>query len=376
MKITDVEAIPLRAPGVDEEFLDGSQDDVIIRVHTDKNIEGVGEVDASPEIVKAIVEAPTSHSWSKGLRELLIGEDPYDVERLWEKMYRGSIYYGRRGVGIAAISGVDIALWDVIGKAESKPISELFHGKARSRIKVYASLYPIGRTPQDVGRNAGDAVTKGFRAVKLDGAPLGQDPASDREILKASRKAVGDKVDLMTDVTEPGWDVREAVSRARMYSEYGVYFLEAPFGPDELEKYRKLSEAVNLRIAYGEQYTTRHEFNDLMDKGRVDVIQPDISRAGGITELRRIAQLSKGRRVQLIPHCWKTGISIAANLHFLAGVHNAPYLEFALPPNSPLRYDLLKRDFRVRDGYVEVPKEPGLGIELNEKTIQKYRIDH
>ncbi len=228
---------------------------------------------------------------------------------------------------------------------------------------------------REIGRNARNAVSKGFRAVKLDGAPLGRDAAFDRDILQASRKAVGDKVDLMTDVTEPGWDVRQAISQARMYAEYGVYFLEAPFGPDELEKYRMLSEAVNLRIAYGEQYTTRHEFNDLMEKGRVDVIQPDISRAGGITELRRIAKLSKARGVQLIPHCWKTGISIAANLHFLAAIDNAPYLEFALPPDSPLRYDLLKRDFRVRDGYVDVPKGPGLGIELNEKTVQKYRVD-
>ncbi len=145
MKITDVESIPLRTPGVDEKFLDGSQDDLLVRIHTDKNIEGVGEVDASPEIVKAVVEAPTSHSWSKGLRELLLGEDPLDVERLWEKMYRGSIYYGRRGVAIAAISGVDIALWDIVGKAKSKPVSELFHRKTRNRIKVYASLYPIGR---------------------------------------------------------------------------------------------------------------------------------------------------------------------------------------------------------------------------------------
>jgi L-alanine-DL-glutamate epimerase-like enolase superfamily enzyme len=335
MKITAVEAIPLRVRGFDKEHLDGSQDDLLIRIQTDNGVEGIGEVDASPEIVKAIVDAPTSHGWSKGIREILIGENPLDVERLWDRMYKGSIYYGRRAVAIAAISGVDIALWDLVGKAEDKSVSELLHSKSRNKIKVYASLYPIGRTLEDMERNCRFAITKGFRAIKLDGAPLGQNAKSDEQILRAARKSIGEKSDLMTDVTEPGWNIKQAISRARMYSEYNVYFLEAPFGPDDLESYGRLSEAVDLRIAYGEQHTTRYEFIDLIEKGRVDIIQPDISRAGGITEVRRIAKIAQDRGVPLIPHCWKTGISIAANLHLLATIRNAPYLEFALPPNSP-----------------------------------------
>ena len=374
MRITEVEAVPLRVPVESSDHLDGSQDDLLIRIVTENGLEGIGEVDASPEIVKAIVEAPASHAWSRGLREMLLSEDPFDVERLWEKMYKGSIYYGRRGAAIAAMSGVDIALWDLIGKAEGKSVSAVLRGKSRDRVPVYASLYPIGDTPEEVGKNCEAAIRKGFHAVKPDGPPLGRDARLDEQILRAVRVRIGEEPDLMLDVAEPGWDLKQGILRARMYSEYRPYFLEAPFGPEELRNYRKLSETVDLRIAYGEQHTTRYEFMELMDAG-VNVVQPDISRAGGITELRRIAQLASDRGVLLIPHCWKTGISIAANLHLLSTISNPPYLEFCQPPNSPLRYELLKRDFSVEDGKVRVPDGPGLGIELNEKTVERYRID-
>ena len=356
------------------DHLDGSQDDLVIRIETDKGLEGIGEVDASPEIVKAIVEAPASHAWSRGLRDVILGEDPFCVESLWEKMYKGSIYYGRRGAAIAAISGVDIALWDLIGKAEGKPISALLRGKSRDRVPVYASLYPIGDTPEEVMTNCQKAVRKGFHAVKPDGPPLGRDARVDEQILRAVRTGIGEQIDLMIDVAEPGWDLKQGIMRAQMYSKYNLYFLEAPFGPEELENYRKLSEAVDTRIAYGEQHTTHYEFRELMDAG-VNVVQPDISRAGGITELRKIAQSAQDRGVLLIPHCWKTGISIAANLQLLSTISNAPYLEFCQPPTSPLRYELLKHDFSVEDGKVRVPEEPGLGIELNEKILERYRID-
>jgi len=375
MKIVAVQAIPLRVPVANVNHLDGSQDDVIIRIETDAGLEGIGEADASPEIIKAIVEAPASHAWSKGLRELLVGQNPLEVEKLWDRMFRGSIYYGRRGVAIAAISGVDIALWDLVGKAEGKPISGLLYGAFRNRIPVYASLYPIGQTPEDVKKNCQCAIAKGFRAVKPDGPPLGQDAKLDREILKAVRDGIGNDIDLMVDVAEPGWDLKQGIARAKMYSNYDLYFLEAPFGPEDLANYRALSESVDLRIAYGEQHTTRYEFGELMEKGKLNVIQPDISRAGGITELRRIAQMAQERGVLVIPHCWKTGISIAANLHLLSTLQNAPYLEFCQPPTSPLRYELLKHDFSVVDGCVQVPDEPGLGIELNEKILDKYRVD-
>ena len=375
MKIVAVEAIPLRVPNTNVDNLDGSQDDVIIQIETDEGTVGVGEADASPEIIKTIVDAPASHAWSKGLRELLIGQNPLKVESLWDRMYRGSIYYGRRGVAIAAISAADIALWDLVGKVEGKPISELLFGGFRNQIPVYASLYPIGETAEEVKRNCEQAIAKGFRAVKLDGPPLGQDAKMDAEILQSVRGSIDSEYELMVDVAEPGWDLKQGIARTRMYSNYNLYFLEAPFGPEEFENYRALSESVDIRIAYGEQHTTRYEFKELIEKGKLDVVQPDISRAGGITELRRIAHMAQMRGVLMIPHCWKTGVSIAANLHLLSALQNAPYLEFCQPPTSPLRYELLKHDFSVVDGCVQVPDGPGLGIELNEKTVEKYRID-
>jgi len=376
LKIVDVQAIPLRVPRGDKVDLDGSQDDALIRIQTNTGLEGIGEVDSSPEVVKAIIEAPISHSWSMGLGKILIGEDPSNPERLWEKMYRGSIYYGRRAVAINAISGVDIALWDLKGKIERKPISELLGNKYRIKVPVYASLYPYGDTPEQVADTAKRMVERGFKAVKLDGAPLGQDRKLDHQILAATRDAIGDENDLLTDVAEPGWNVDEAIVRAKIYSDFDVYFLEAPFRPDELDKYKALSEATELRIAYGEQHTTRFEFMDLVEKGGIKIIQPDVSRAGGISEVLRIAHYAREKQTTLIPHCWKTGISIAANLHLLASIENAPYLEFCQPPTSPLRYTLLKEDFSVeQDGQVKVPTGPGLGIELNESTVEKYRVD-
>jgi L-alanine-DL-glutamate epimerase-like enolase superfamily enzyme len=375
LKITDVQAIPLRVPSGDEIGLDGSQDDLLIRIQTDKGIEGIGEVDSSPEVVKAIVEAPASHSWSRGLRELLVGEDPSETERLWEKLYRGSVYYGRRGVTINAISGIDIALWDLKGKIQGKSISELLGVRYRDKIPVYASLYSYGERPEDIAKSAARAVEQGFKAVKLDGSPLGQEDGSDRKILAATRETIGNKVNLLTDVAEPGWNLTEAVARARMYSEFGVFFLEAPFGPDELDNYKALTDSVELRIAYGEQHTTRFEFQDLVEKGGIEVIQPDVSRVGGITEVLRIAQYAQKMDIMLIPHCWKSGVSIAANLHLLTAITNAPYLEFSQPPESPLRYTLLKRDFSVENGQVKAPTGPGLGIDINESTVEKYRLN-
>lgn len=278
-------------------------------------------------------------------------------------------------MAIAAISAIDIAIWDLVGKVEGKSISELLYGGFRSQIPVYASLYPIGETPEEVKRNCEQAIAKGFRAVKLDGPPLGQDARLDAEILRTVRDSIGGEYELMVDVAEPGWDLKQGIARTRMYSEYNLYFLEAPFGPEELENYRALSESVDMRIAYGEQHTTRYEFKELIEKGKLEIVQPDISRAGGITELRRIAHMAQMRGVLMIPHCWKTGISIAANLHLLSALQNAPYLEFCQPPTSPLRYELLKHDFSVVNGCVQVPDGPGLGIELNEKTVEKYRID-
>ena len=198
VKITDVEAIVLRQAVVDDGIADGSQDDLVIRIHTDEGITGIGEVDSSPELVRALVQAPSSHAVATSLRDALLGEDPLDVERLWHKMYRGLIYFGRRGIAIHAISGLDIALWDIKGKALGKPVYELLGTPQRDRVRAYASrLMPD--TPAEVTDAVAELRDQGFTAVKLGWGPLGQDPRRDVELAAAAKSAGGDGVEIMID---------------------------------------------------------------------------------------------------------------------------------------------------------------------------------
>ena len=198
MKITDVEAIVVRQPSLDGAIADGSQDDLIVRVRTDEGIEGIGEVDSSPEVVRAVVYAPTSHSLTGGLRDLLIGEDPLDIERLWQKMYRGTIFLGRRGVAIHAISGIDIALWDIKGKALGKPVSELIGAPRCDKVRAYASLL-MPDTTSEVRERVTEMCERGFTAVKLGWGPLGQSPANDLRLAAAACDAAGGRVAIMID---------------------------------------------------------------------------------------------------------------------------------------------------------------------------------
>src|SRR5438067_3118636 len=199
MRITDVEAIVLRQPGLDESIADGSQDDLVVRVHTDVGIIGVGEVDSAPEVVKAVIDAPASHAIASGLRHVLVGQEPLNIEDLGTRMYRASIYYGRRGVALHAISGIDIALWDIKGKALGKPVSELIGTPQRSRVRAYASAL-MPNTEAETARKVSGLIERyGFTAVKLGWGPLGQDPAHDVRLAKAARKAAGDSVDVLID---------------------------------------------------------------------------------------------------------------------------------------------------------------------------------
>src|SRR5262245_13825074 len=173
MKITDVEAIVLRQPAVDDHIADGSQDDLVILVHTDEGITGIGEVDSAPEAVRALVQAPGSHAIANSLHDLLVGEDPTDPERLWQTMYRGLIYVGRRGIALHAISGIDIALWDIKGKVEGKPVCELIGTPHRDRVRAYASML-MPDDPDEVRSRVGQLRHEGFTAVKLGWGPLGK----------------------------------------------------------------------------------------------------------------------------------------------------------------------------------------------------------
>jgi L-alanine-DL-glutamate epimerase-like enolase superfamily enzyme len=375
VKITDVEAVVLRQPVLNDGIADGSQDDLVILVHTDEGITGIGEVDSAPEAVRAVVHAPSSHAIANSLRDLLIGENPLEVERLWEKMYRGLIYVGRRGIALHAISGIDIALWDIKGKALGKPIFELLGTPLHDRMRAYASML-MPDTTTETHERVSAAREQGFTAVKLGWGPLGADADHDLALAQAACEAGGDAVTILIDAgLGYGSDAKTAIRVARGFEELGVFWLEEPFDPDAYEAYAELADAVDIRVAAGEQDTTVWGFRELIERGHVDVVQPDVTRCGGITECLRIAELARSQGVETVPHAWKSGIIKAASLHVNAVLPDARFQEYCVaetPINTQLTRERLPLD---ADGFVTVPTAPGLGVELDTEVFDRYRVD-
>jgi len=373
LKITDVEAIILRQPVLDEGIADGSQDDLVIRIHTDEGITGIGEVDSSPEAVHALVSATSSHAIAHSFHSLLVGEDPTDIERLWQKMYRGMNYIGRRGIALHAQSGIDIALWDIKGKAAGKPISELLGGAIHDRVRAYASML-MPDTTEETAERVSALRADGFTAIKLGWGPLGKDPKHDVRLATAAKEAAGDG-DILIDAGHGyGADAKTAIGVARELEQLGVYWLEEPFEPDEYEAYAELADTVDIRVTAGEQDTTVWGFRELIERGHVDLVQPDVTRCGGITELIRIGALAREHGVETVPHAWKSGIIKAASLHANAVLPDATFQEYCVA-DTPINQTLVKERMPLdADGFVAVPTGPGLGIELDEEVLERYRV--
>ena len=380
MKITKVEAIPLRVKQVDATANDGAQETVIVRIHTDDGTTGIGEVDASPFMVKAVLEAPSSHNWSLSIQDMLIGENPLDVERLWEKLYQGTIYTGRRGLVIHAMDAIDLALWDIAGKALGRPVFELLGGPRREAVVPYASVHAALSSLAETERRTQEMMEKvlemKFRAVKLQ--LVYADVYTDADIVRLvrlARRTLGDKIVFMIDVGYRWLDSKAAIWTLRQLEDCNLYFVETPLRMDDLDGHARLAEAVSTRIAGAELLASRWEALDLMDRGKVDVIQPDVGRAGGITECMRIARLADQRGLLCTPHGWKSGLTIAAEIHFSAACPNVPFIEFMVPELWPsiIRSKLIRPEFTPQDGLINLPKTPGLGVELNEEMVQQLK---
>jgi len=372
VKITEVEAIVLRQPVVDGAIADGSQDDLIVRVHTDEGIVGVGEVDSAPEVVKAVFDAPNSHYIATGLRHVLIGADPLDIEELWRRMYMGSVYYGRRGVAMHAISGIDIALWDIKGKKLGKPVSALLGTPKRDRVRPYASLL-MPATEREVTAAVERLVAMSFTAIKFGWGPLGKDEEHDVRLARAAKRAAGDAEILIDAGFGYGADAARAIRVARKFEEIGIYWLEEPFEPDEFEAYATLADAVDMRVAAGEEEATRWGFRELMERGHVDVVQPDVTRCGGLSEALRIARNAESRGVMCVPHAWKSGVIKAASLHLNAVLETAYFQEYCVA-ETPINRLLTRERMPVEKGWVAVPDKPGLGVELDLDVLERYAV--
>jgi L-alanine-DL-glutamate epimerase-like enolase superfamily enzyme len=382
MKITNVEVLVLKSPGLYSNP-EGSEEPPgptymgIVRVSTDAGITGYSDMETVASVAKAAVDVPR---WSEpgmecfdGLASLVIGENPLEVERLWYKMYRGSIYYGRRGVAIQAISGIDIALWDIMGKFYRQPIHLLLGAKWRDNVRAYASTL-FRPTPQAMREATRKYLDEGFSAVKFGWGVFGRDPNLDVRLVEAARKEMGDANDLLVDT---GWFIertpKQAIQVVRSIEPFHPFFVEEILHPEDYDGYRQVAESVDTLIACGEQESTEWGFHQLIEKGGVDIVQPDLTRCGGFTVARKIVHMAERANVLVIPHSWSSDLLTAASLHLNAFQRRAVFVEFNTS-QGPLSRAMVKQPLRMVDGYVAVPSGPGLGVEVNEATLEKYRV--
>jgi L-rhamnonate dehydratase len=371
VKITKVEAIEVRLPeSAVEEKASGCQDSCIIKIYTDEGIMGIGEVQSAARVNKAIVDAPMSSSNASGLGRLLIGMNPLDIEVINEKLYQKSFYYGRRGAVMHTIGGIDIALWDIMGKYYKQPIYQLLGGAFHKKIRTYASdLFGTdGKKTREKAKKWSD---HGFTAVKFGWSPMGESEKMDMELVEGARLGMGDKNDVLIDAG-CCWDTKTARLRARQFEQYRPLWLEEPLEQDNLDGYRELSQSSNIPIAAGEGEAGIQAWRDLIERGNIDIAQIDLAR-NGFTAARKIADLAESRGRRVVNHFYSTPINLAAGLHWLATRKSAFIFEYCVE-DTPIRTQLARPDIKVIDGFITVPEEPGLGVELDEDVINRYRV--
>lgn len=387
LRITDIECHALLAPDFDPGFTSSAQDSFVVVVRTDEGLFGVGEADANPWMAKACIEAPGTHTMGLSIRDMLIGQDPFEIGDLWKRAYIGSAMNGRRGVVIHALSAVEMALWDLCGKAVGLPVHALLGGATRDAITPYASLQPAGggfEAYRDaLCASAERAISLGFRAIKTEvtmNGPYAHDGMRqpwDRhtDVLAAVRRTIGPDVTLMVDVQYLWKDADTCLSVIEDWAEFDCFFLETPLWSDSLHEIAKLAERAPMPIAFGEWLATRWEFEDLMDIGHVQVAQPDVGRVGGIGEARIVCDMARERGLTIVPHCWKTGISISATAHLAFVTDHCAFIEY-LPPqlcHERLRRELAAEELVLRpDGTIPLPTRPGLGVEVDWEIVRRY----
>jgi len=369
MKITHVVCQVLRVGSVAAKTA-SCQDAVLVRVRTDTGLEGIGEADSSPEVVKAVVDAPFSHNIACGLRELLVGENPLETERLWQKMYDGTVYFGRTSVTISAMAAIDMALWDLKGKHFGEPIHRLLGGKQHESIKAYASILfgENGSATTEIGRRWREA---GYRAVKFGWEPMGQSEALDIELVRGAREGIGDDADLLIDAGLV-WDARTALRRAHAFAEFGAEWLEEPLRQDDVDGYVWLRDRSPIPIAGGEGECGREAFRPLIDRHALDVYQVDLSRTG-FTD----AAYLRGRIEQIgarpCNHCYTSPLTVAASLHWLVTCRDAFLFEDCVE-DLPLRHELTVEKMQAENGVISAPDTPGLGVTLNEDFVKSTLV--
>ena len=390
MKITQVEPILLRgeqayrATAGGEEASDNGDWQLIVRVVTDAGLTGWADVETlAPAAVAVIAGQGMAVLGFKTLSELLIGENPLDVEPLWDRMYIGSAYYGRRGLAMQCMSAIDNCLWSIRAQAAGLPLARLLGGRRHDAITAYASTL-FRETPDAMSQAARGYVEKGFRAVKFGWGVFGEDPGRDRELVAAARDALGPDRHLLVD---PGWypagwkqwgpgrSRPEALAMCEWLADYKVGWVEDFIHPENFDEYAFVRANSPVPIAAGEQVATIWEFERFIRQGCVDVIQPDLSRCGGITVAKRVAELAHHAGIDLVPHSWLTHLLTGYSLQLIATLPRARFVEFNVS-QSPLTRGITTQPFRLEpDGTIAIPDAIGIGVEVDPEFIKAHRVN-
>jgi len=336
----------------------------LIAVFTDEGITGWGSVFSDEGLVQAALRV---------LEPLYAGENPLEPERVSEKLHTNTFWMGRGGTITHTISGIDIAMWDILGKATGQPVGRLLGGCYRSRVLPYASL--LIREPKALAEQLIEIREQGFRAFKIGWGQFGhKSDALDEQIVRSAREAVGADALLMVDAgaSNAFWPhgFKWAVRTARMLTDFGVYWFEEPLPPDNLPDYVLLRQATNLPIAGGEVLTRRQSFVPWVQSRALDIVQPDVTKVGGVSEERKIAWMAEDNGVRFIPHGWNTALGLAADLQLASAARNTDMVEYLT--GSPFIDDLVEKKWQLNDGMLAIPDQPGLGISLNLDAVAKH----
>ncbi len=370
MKIQTIRLLPLRG-----ETPDGGWDDrilerdtnlhTLVEVITDEGVSGLGSVFTSATLIEGALAV---------MKPFLIGASALDPTATTERLHQQTFWQGRGGAITHAISGIDIALWDILGKVTGQPVSRLLGGRYRDKIKPYGSM--LMEDPDRMADKLQRGLSRGFRAFKIGWGPFGRrDARLDESIVRAAREAVGDGVELMVDAggSDAFWPqgYKWALRTAEMLANYDVTWFEEPLRPDDLDGYVKLTEQAPLPISGCEVLTRRQSFLPWIERRAVDIVQPDVTKVGGISEEFQIARYADDHSVRFIPHGWNTAVGLAADLQLVAAVPTATWVEYITP--APYIEQLLLHPIVLDDeGLIPIPEGPGLGFEWNPDGIEKF----
>lgn len=369
MKITEIRSAGLRgstpAGGWTNEIRPSDCVHTLVTVNTDEGVSGWGSVFTNDVVVQGALQI---------LAPLCLGENPLDVERVTEKLHAQTFWTGRGGSVTHAISGINIALWDILGKVTGQPVGRLLGGRYRDRVRPYASL--LMDDPEPLRDTLTSLREKGFRAFKIGWGRFGRVNAQlDELIVKAAREAVGPDAALMVDAgaSDGTWPhgYKWALRTAHMLAEYDVSWFEEPMPPDNLHDFALLRQNVGVPIAGGEVLTRRQAFEPWIQRGAFDIVQPDVTKAGGISEFRRIAWMAEDRGLRVIPHGWNTAVGLAADLQLASALRSTDLVEYLA--GSPFIDELTLRPWSLdAAGMLAIPEQPGLGINLDWDAVERY----